>query len=42
VCAFRLTARLGVNVSYSLAAIPLSPGESWEALHGALRAGPVC
>jgi hypothetical protein len=29
-------------VSCSLAAIPLSPGESWQARHCALRAGPVC
>lgn len=42
VCAFRLTARFGANVSYSLAAIPLSPDESWQALHCALRAGPTC
>jgi len=42
VCAFRLTARFGANVSYSLAAIRLSPDESWQALHCALRAGPTC
>jgi len=42
VCAFRLGARFGANVSYSLAAIPLSPDESWQALHCALRAGLTC
>ena len=41
-CAFRLTARFGANVSYSLAAIPLSPDESWQALHCTLCAGPTC
>jgi len=40
--AFRLTARFGANVSYSLALYPFSPDESWRPLHCALRAGPAC